>query len=65
MRAKAEDWRKKIPAFLADLSAVTRKHGIGVEACGCCDGIWVYEELEAGRYVVGSKGESLKWDNKA
>jgi hypothetical protein len=27
---------EKVAAFIADLDALTEKHGIAIEGCGCC-----------------------------
>jgi hypothetical protein len=43
--------RDQAAAFIADLDELTRKHGIAVSACGCCDSPWLVEVGKDGAYV--------------
>jgi hypothetical protein len=49
-------------AFLAELAALTVKHGIKIDACGCC-GSPVLDRITAksGSYTVNGYGEYLNF----
>lgn len=41
MRYRAD----RVEAFMKELEQLTKKHGIAVDACGCCNSPWV-EDLK-------------------
>ena len=41
----------KFDAFLADLAAITKRHGVEIAGCGCCDSPYL---TEAGPVGVGA-----------
>ena len=52
--------------FLTELSALTRKHGIVIWACGCCGSPWLskMEKAESGKkwhYSVNEMDAFMKW----
>jgi hypothetical protein len=52
-------------AFLAELSALSRRHGLYIDGCGCCGSPYVYasQPLEAGpgAYTIDEGGNNLGW----
>lgn len=57
---------EKVAAFLADLSELSRRHGIKVGACGCCGSPWLFgikPEQIVGHYVLGrpESHDQLEW----
>jgi len=49
-------------AFLADLSALTMKHGVVIAGCGCCGSPYLHDGSAGdGHYVVDGEGENLEW----
>ena len=45
-------------AFLDDLTALTRKHGIEISGCGCCDSpVLTTVDDPAGHYSVRTPGQ--------
>jgi hypothetical protein len=56
--------KAKVEAFLQDLSAVSRKHGITISACGCCCSPWLSRpdgDVEGRRYFVSDDFDSLSF----
>jgi hypothetical protein len=56
----------QVDAFLAELSALSRKHGIEIGACGCCKSPWLIklEQPEKGHYTAiddGGEWGPLVW----
>lgn len=49
-----------LEAFLAELTELSRKHGIVIGGCGCCGSPWVYKKdvLDTERYI-SENGELL------
>ena len=39
------DRENRVEAFMKDLEQLTKKHGIVIDACGCCGSPWV-EDME-------------------
>lgn len=53
---------ENMKAFLVELSELSRKHGITIGGCGCCDSPYVGGEKNLkGRYTVDSRWGCLKW----
>lgn len=44
--------REQIRNFLADLTEVSRKHGIKIEGCGCCGSPYLEECASTGEYEL-------------
>lgn len=42
----------KVAAFLADLTALTQKHGIEIDGCGCCGSPYLWATDELGEYYI-------------
>ena len=56
--------KKKIEAFLNELTELTLKYGIGVGGCGCCNSPWLSPESNSGNYTacIGEDfAEDLEW----
>jgi hypothetical protein len=51
MRTEAID-PDQVAAFLADLTALTQKHGIEIDGCGCCGSPYLWATDEVGSYEV-------------
>lgn len=54
-------------AFLNELTALTRKHGIAIGGCGCCGSPWLAALPVAdlvGEYEIRGSGEQLAWNPK-
>ena len=41
------DSAEKVRAFIEELEQLTQKHGMKIDACGCCESPWVID-LETG-----------------
>ena len=61
--------QKKLMLFLSELSELSRKHGLYIDACGCCNGPWVLEKdrregepYPPGRYTADEDGDLLTWE---
>ena len=50
--------KKKLKAFLIELTALTDKYNIEIGGCGCCGSPWLYDN-EVNEYL----GECLEFDN--
>lgn len=55
------------PAFLADLTRLSREHGLIIEGCGCCGSPWISEISpdSEGRYTASTHwqgAETIKWE---
>lgn len=56
---------KKYDAFLRELSDLTRKYGIEIGACGCCDGPYLCgTETPHARYWTDKQHSNLQWGSK-
>jgi hypothetical protein len=54
-----------LAAFLADLAALTEKHGIKIGGCGCCGSPWLKKtDGQQGQYTC-YKTEELTWGVKS
>ena len=63
MRTEAID-PGKVAAFLADLAALTQKHGIEIDGCGCCGSPYLWATDEAGAYSITEiNTQDDKWCN--
>jgi hypothetical protein len=57
----------RLRSFLKELSALTRKHGVQVSGCGCCNSPWLNLLGEGdvgldGRYDYDYEGDGpLRW----
>jgi hypothetical protein len=54
----------EIYAFVADLTELTRRHGIKIDACGCCDSPWLIGGpvvREGTHYTYTPDGGGLEW----
>jgi hypothetical protein len=53
-------------AFLKELTALTRKHMVEIDSCGCCKGVWIepvpFVSNDA-HYTVNEDGTDLKLVN--
>lgn len=47
-----EVYRDRIKIFLAELTLLSRKHGLAIEGCGCCESPYIVEakKVESSRY---------------
>jgi hypothetical protein len=43
---RVEEMRENIEAFLTDLAVLSRKHGIALGGCGCCDSPVLYPLID-------------------
>lgn len=49
-------------AFLADLAALSMKHGVVIAGCGCCGSPFLNQcDDSSGRYVTDKNGDNLEW----
>lgn len=62
--------KQKLDAFLAELAALTKAHGLAIGGCGCCGSPFVYdvndgtvlmEEVKEQKYAVSDQQDSLTW----
>lgn len=58
--------REALDAFLADITAVTRKHGMVIAGCGCDGSPWIEALAEdparQGRSGIPDLAEDMSWD---
>lgn len=50
--------------FLAELTELTRKHGISIGGCGCCGSPWLNLNAQVGDIRSGysmCEGDQLRW----
>ena len=47
----------KVAAFLADLTALTKKHGIEIAGCGCCGSPYLLETDKHGEYMINGPND--------
>ena len=51
--------------FLAELTELTKKHGIAIGGCGCCGSPWITSDVDVGDdqsgYCVDEYGDNLTW----
>ena len=59
MKSEAID-PDKVAAFLADLTALTQKHGIEIAGCGCCGSPYLWEIDYPGEYMINGPDD---WSN--
>lgn len=52
---------ERIEACLREMSEVSRKHGLVIEACGCCQGPYLRNAPNPGEYR-SNEGECIWWD---
>lgn len=53
---------EKIDAFLKELNALTRKHGVTIGGCGCLGSPYMSEDgADDGGHYVHDDGENLTW----
>jgi hypothetical protein len=58
--------RDQAAAFIADLEELTRKHGIEVAACSCCNSPWLIDATTPGHYrwnwvEIGGVADGIDW----
>jgi hypothetical protein len=58
--------RDQAAAFIAELTELTRKHGIAVSACGCCNSPWLLDATTPGHYrwnwvEIGGVADGIDW----
>ena len=52
-----------VAAFLADLAALTEKHGIEIGGCGCCGSPWLKKtDKRQGQYTCYKTTLELTWE---
>ena len=52
-----------LAAFLADLAALTEKHGIEIGGCGCCGSPWLKKtDKRQGQYTCYKTTLELTWE---
>lgn len=49
----------KLEKFLEELSELTKKHGLAIGGCGCCDSPWI-DNLETDEEEAGNLWYSQK-----
>lgn len=51
----------KIPSFLADLTELSKKHGITIAGCGCCGSPFLSGMYPKEGHYETSGEDDLKW----
>jgi hypothetical protein len=46
--------KSKLDKFLEELSALTKKYGIEIGGCGCCDSPYLVSRHEGTDYIIGT-----------
>lgn len=44
--------KKHMDSFLKDLTKLTKKHGIAIGGCGCCESPFLCYEKRKGQYIM-------------
>ncbi len=55
----------QVARFLADLTALTQKHGIEIDGCGCCGSPYLWATDEPGSYEITPSNvvDDRTWSN--
>ena len=50
-----------VAAFLIDLTALTKKHGIEIAGCGCCGSPYLLPTDKYGEYILNAPNDWSGW----
>lgn len=57
--------REKVNEFLVELSELTKKHGVEIAGCGCCDTPYLVEaKIRDGVYTINCNLGLLEYEAK-